>query len=228
VTPHRRFTNRVYAEIGRVGRALANPHRLELLDLLCQAPKTVERLATEADLSVTNASQHLRVLREANLVTSYKQGTYVVYEVADEAVPEVLRGLRMSAEHYLPDLERITRRFLSGREGLVPVDRGSLRRRVLEGTVTVVDVRPRDEYAAGHILGARSIPLPELAERLRELPQDGEIVAYCRGPYCVLAMEAVARLRASGLRATRLEDGIADWRVLGLPVAVGGAVGDGS
>ncbi len=204
-----------------MGQALSNPHRLELLDLLCQAPKTVERLATEAGLSVTNASQHLKALREAKLVMSHKEGTYVVYEVADEAVPDFLRGLRLCAEHYLPDLERITQRFLSGREGMVPVDRDALRRQVLDGAVTVIDVRPHDEYLAGHIPGARSVPLPELEQRLTELSSGGEIVAYCRGPYCVLAIEAVERLRARGLRATRLEDGITDWRVLGLPVAAG-------
>lgn len=222
MTPHRRFKSQVYAEIGRMGQALSNPHRLELLDLLCQAPKTVERLAAEAGLSVTNASQHLKVLREAHLVMFHKQGTYVIYEVADEAVPDFLRGLRLCAEHYLPDLERITQRFLAGRDGMVPVDRDSLRRQVLKGTVTVIDVRPHDEYVAGHIPGAHSVPLSELEERLTQLPTDSEIVAYCRGPYCVLAIEAVERLRARGLRATRLEDGIADWRVLGLPVAVGG------
>lgn len=221
MTPNRRFKNEAYGQIGRMGQALSNPHRLELLDLLCQAPKSVEHLAMEAGLSVTNASQHLRVLREANLVMSHKQGTFVIYEVADEAVPDFLRGLRLCAEHYLPDLERVTQRFLSGREGMVPVDRDSLRRQVLEGAITVIDVRPYDEYLAGHIPGAHSVPLPELDQRLTEFPAGGEIVAYCRGPYCVLAIEAVERLRARGLRATRLEDGIADWRVLGLPVAVG-------
>ena len=221
ITPYRRFKSDVYEQIAVMGQALANPHRLELLDLLSQAPKSVDRLAAESGLTVTNASQHLQVLKRAHLVSADKQGTRVVYRLADEAVPEVLRALRSSAERYLPELDHVSRRFLNGRAGMLAVDREQLRQRVLAGDVVVLDVRPNDEFEAGHIPGARSVPLAELEERLAHLPTDREIVAYCRGPYCVLAVEAVERLRARGFHAVRLEDGVIDWKSLGLPVSVG-------
>lgn len=204
-----------------MGQALANPHRLELLDLLSQAPKSVDRLASESGLGITNASQHLQVLKHAHLVATDKRGTRVIYRLADEAVPEFLRALRTCAERYLPELDQITRRFLAGRDGMLPIDREALRQRVLAGDAVVLDVRPKDEFEARHIPGARSVPLDELEERLAELPSDREIVAYCRGPYCVLAIQAVERLREHGFHASRLEDGVADWKSLGLPVSVG-------
>lgn len=221
MTPYRRFKNDIYEQIAVMGQALANPHRLELLDLLSQSPKGVDRLAAESALGITNASQHLQILRQAHLVTSHKEGTRVIYELADAAVPGFLRALRTCAERYLPDLEQITRRFLAGREGMFPIDREELRHQVLAGSVVVLDVRPRDEYETAHIPGARSVPLEELEQRLSDLPYDREIVAYCRGPYCVLAIQAVERLREHGFCATRLEDGMSDWRSHDLPVSVG-------
>ncbi len=220
-TPYRRFKSEVYDQLAVMGQALANPHRLELMDLLSQAPKSVDRLAAESALSITNTSQHLQVLKHAHLVTSERQGTRIIYRLADEGVLECLLALRRSAERYLPELERITRRFLNGKEGMLPVDRKELRQLVLAGEVVVLDVRPRDEFDAGHIPGALSVPLDELEERLGELPSGRDIVAYCRGPYCVLAIQAVERLRGRGFQATRLEDGVTDWKSLGLPVSAG-------
>ena len=198
------------------------PGRLELLDLLTQGPRTVEGLAREAGISVANASQHLRILRAARLVEAEKRGLFVIYRLADQGVGDFFLTLRTLAEDRLADIERIVRQFMEGRESLEPVERESLLDRVREGVVTVVDVRPREEYQAGHIPGAVSVPLKELESYLSRLPSDRRIVAYCRGPYCVLAIEAVEILRAHGFRATRLDDGVLEWRARGLPISVGG------
>ena len=219
--PNRRFKNAIYEQFARIGKAMASPKRLELLDLLCQSERTVEMLASETAMSEANTSQHLHVLRSARLVEAEKEGVYVKYHLTDEGVSEFFRNMRLFAEKRLAEIERITRQFLEGREGLEPVNRESLLERVRLGEVTVLDVRSTEEHRAGHIPGAISIPLKELEERLSELPRDQEIVAYCRGPYCVLAIQAVEMLRAKGFHAVRLEDGVPDWRARGLPVAVG-------
>ena len=220
-TKPRRFKDAIYRQLARVGKAAASPRRLELLDLLAQGPQTVERLARETGQSVANTSQHLQLLRRARLVEAHKRGLYVTYRLADDGVAEFYRGLRVLAESRLAEIRRITRDFLADRGALEAVDQAVLVGRVQRGEVTLLDVRPVEEYAAGHILGAVSVPLRELEHRLAGLPKRRQIVAYCRGPYCVLAMEAVARLRALGFKALRLEDGIPDWRARGLPVAVG-------
>lgn len=181
----------------------------------------MEALAKEAGLGLANTSQHLKALREARLVDAEKAGLYVTYRLADEQVCQFFRSLRCLAEARLAEVAEITRRFLEGRQGLRPVDREQLLAKVRQGAVVVIDVRPPEEYRAGHLPGALSIPLKELERRLAELPQDREIVAYCRGPYCVLAVEAVELLRARGFKAIRLEDGVRDWEARGLPVAVG-------
>lgn len=217
----RQFKDAIYEQLGRIGKALASPRRLELLDLLCQGPRTVEALAAAADQSVANTSQHLQVLRRARLVEADKDGVHVRYRLADPMVCDFYRSLRVLAESRLAEVERVTREFLEERGAMEPVDREALLARVRRGEVTVLDVRPAEEYLAGHIPGAISVPLSELDRRLADLPRDREIVAYCRGPYCVLAIEAVERLRARGLRAVRLEHGVPDWRALGFPVAVG-------
>lgn len=217
----RRFKDAVYEQFARIGKALSSPKRLELLDLLCQGERTVEALAREAGLSVANASRHLQVLRGARLVEAEKEGLFVTYRLAGEGVGEFFLALRGLAESRLPDLEQITRLFLEEREGLDAVDRHTLLRLAREGAVTVLDVRPVEEYRAGHIQGAISIPLNELESRLSELPRDQEIVAYCRGPYCVLAIQAVEILRGKGFHVRRLADGVLEWRVMGLPVAHG-------
>jgi rhodanese-related sulfurtransferase/DNA-binding transcriptional ArsR family regulator len=215
---HRRFKNTVYGQLALVGKAVSSPKRLELLDLLAQAPRTVEALAKETGQTIANASQHLKVLRSARLVESEKKGLYVTYRVAEPEVSNFCRALRLLAESRLAELDRVLQLYVKDRSRMEPVDRKELLERVSRGEVTVIDVRPSEEYAAGHIAGALSIPLRELEGRLQELPSDREIVAYCRGPYCLFAVEAVERLRAHGYRASRLEDGILDWRARGLPV----------
>lgn len=222
--PNRLFKDAIYEQFARIGKAVSSPKRLELLDLLCQGERTVDVLAKESALTVANASQHLQVLRTARLVETEKVGQYVTYRLADGAVCEFFRTMRVLAESRLAEVEQAKRQFLEGKEGMEPVDREALIKRVRDGAVTVLDVRPIEEYQAGHIPGAISIPLKKLEQHLSELPLDQEIVAYCRGPYCVLAVQAVEMLRAKGYQAVRLEEGILDWRAMGFPVALGESV----
>lgn len=217
-SPGRRFRDAIYSEFARIGKAVSSPKRLELLDLLCQSARTVETLASESGMTVANTSHHLHVLRAARLVEAEKQGLFVEYRLADDAVCEFYRSMRRLGESRLAEVDQITRRFMEGREGLEPVDRTALRERIRDGLVTVIDVRPPEEYRAGHIPGAVSVPLRELEARLSEFPKDQEIVAYCRGPYCVLAVQAVEKLISKGYQAVRLEDGVQDWRAYGFPV----------
>jgi rhodanese-related sulfurtransferase len=213
----------LYQELARVGQALASAPRLALLDSLRQGPRTVEALAEQVGLTLANASQHLQVLRQARLVEADKRGTFVTYRVADQAVDDFYRALRDLAEARLAEVQQIARAFLEKREGLEHVDRRRLLQRVRAGEVTVLDVRPAEEYRAAHIAGAVSVPLKDLKARVGRLRKDREIVAYCRGPYCVLAPEAVKLLRARGYRAVVLEDGVSEWRARGLPLAEGEA-----
>lgn len=219
--PNRAFKDAIYEQFSRIGKAVSSPKRLELLDLLCQSPRSVEVLAGESGLTVANASQHLQVLRTARLVEAEKEGLYVVYRLADQAVCEFFRAMRVLAESRLAEVEQIKHRFLEGRDGMEPVDGKALLELVRKGEVTVLDVRPAEEYNAGHIPGAISIPLKELQLRLSGLPHDQEIVAYCRGPYCVLSIQAVEMLRARGFNAVRIDEGIQDFRAMGFPIAVG-------
>jgi len=219
--PNRQFKDAIYEQFSRIGKAVSSPKRLEMLDLLCQGEKTVEALSKEAGLTLANTSQHLQTLRAARLVDAEKEGLYVKYRLADEMVCEFFRTMRVLAENLLAEVDMIKRRFLEGRAGMEPVNRDDLLRRVIEGGVTVLDVRPVDEYRTGHIPGALSVPLGHLKNLLSKLPKDQEIVAYCRGPYCVLAIQAVEMLREQGFEAIRLEDGIQDWRAMGLPVEIG-------
>jgi len=215
----RQFKNGVYEQLSRVGKAVSAPKRLELLDLLCQGPRTVESLADQAAISVANASQHLQVLRAARLVTADKQGLYVEYRIADEEVCRFFVALRQLATSRLAEIEHVTRAFMERRGALEAVRSVELIRRVRSGEVTILDVRPVTEYRAGHIPGALSIPVADLKARLSDLPKDREVVAYCRGPYCVMAVDAVTLLRKRGFTAHRLELGIADWRARGWRVA---------
>lgn len=217
-TAKRLFKDRVYEQLARISKAVASPQRLELLDLLSQSPRTVENLAHEAYLTVANTSRHLQILRAAHLIEAEKEGVFVRYRLTDEAVADFYRALRILASSHLAELDHITRQFFVKRGGLEPVDRKALVARVRKGLATVIDVRPIEEYRAGHIAGAISIPVDELEARLAELPRNQEIVAYCRGPYCVFAAQAVELLRAQGFQAVRLEDSVADWRAHGLPV----------
>ncbi len=217
--PERLFKDAIYEQFARIGKAVSSPKRLELLDLLCQGERTVEVLAKESELSIANTSQHLQVLRAARLVEAEKMGLFVVYRLADQQVCEFFLAMRNLAENRLAEVEQIKRRFLEGRQGMEPVDCDELLKRVREEAVTVLDVRPIEEYNTAHIPGALSMPLQELKQHLSELPRDQEIVAYCRGPYCVLSIQAVEMLRAMGFRAVRLEEGIQDLRTIGFPIA---------
>jgi rhodanese-related sulfurtransferase len=217
----RQFKDAIYEQFSRVGKAVSSAKRLELLDLLCQGERTVEGLAGEAELSIANTSQHLQVLRAARLVEASKEGLYVTYRIADPAVGDFVRTIRVLAEQQLAEVEQISRRFFEGRRDLEPIDREALVKRVRKGEVVVLDVRPAEEYRAGHVPGALSIPIRELKRRLSELPKSQEIVAYCRGPYCVFSDQAVELLRAEGFQAVRLDEGILDWRARGLRVAIG-------
>lgn len=209
----------LYAQFARVGKALASPQRLELLDLLAQGERTVEDLAREAALSVANASQHLRLLREAHLVKSHKEGLYVYYGMADPSVYELWRALRTVGETQLAEVDRLVNTYMYHPERLEPMSRDALQRRLVAGDAVLLDVRPALEYRQGHIAGARSVPLDELEQRLQELDPGRMIVAYCRGPYCLFADEAVALLHANGFTAQRYAEGFPEWAAAGLPVA---------
>ena len=218
---HRSFKDRLYAQLARVGKALANPHRLELLELLAQGERTVDSLASETEMSIASASQHLQALREGGLVESRKQGLFVHYRLADPTVFELSRSLRVVAERRLAEVERVVRDHFGDRSDPEPVGMAELLERVRTGKIVVVDTRPPGEYAAGHIAGAISIPIDELQERLRKLPKSKEYVAYCRGPYCAYADRAVELLRANGRRARRLDQGFPEWKAAALPVETG-------
>jgi rhodanese-related sulfurtransferase len=223
MTTHRRFKDAIYEQIARLGKAVSAPKRLELLDLLCQGPRTVEALADQAAMSVANTSQHLQVLRGARLVDTEKKGLYVEYRLADDDVCRFFVALRGLAEARLAEIDQVTRAYLEERGTMDAVAGDELLRRVKKGEVTVIDVRPAEEYRAGHIPGAISIPVGELEARLRELPKKREVVAYCRGPYCVMAVEAVELLRKRGFEAHRMEQGVADWDARGWRVERRGA-----
>ena len=214
----REYKTAVYEQFALIGKALCSAPRLEILDVLQQAERTVEMLAGEVGLSVANTSHHLQVLKRGRLVESERRGQHIVYRLADPAVAETLQAVRMLGERRLGEIERVTAEFLADREGMEAVDEGALVRRVADGDCVVLDVRPAEEYAAGHLAGAVSMPLEQLERRLAELPQDRPIVAYCRGPYCVLAVDAVERLRRHGFDAVRAPEGVAEWRDLGLAV----------
>jgi len=211
----------IYEQIARIGQATASPSRLELLDLLSQGPRTVEALAQQTGQSVATTSHHLQVLRRARLVDGEKAGLYVTYRLADPQVGDFFLELRQLAESRLAEVQQVTRQYLEQRGALEPVDNEELVRRVRAGEVTVIDVRPREEYVAGHIPGAISVPLADLPKRLRDLRKRRDIVAYCRGPYCVMSLDAVDLLRRKGFRAQRLEHGVVEWRAQGWRVDTG-------
>lgn len=219
-SPNRAFKDAIYEQLGRIGKALGSPRRLELLDLLCQGPRTVDTLAHEAGQSLANTSQHLQVLRSARLVEAERHGLFVTYRLADERVCELFMELRALAESRLAEIRTVTREFMEGRGEMLAVDREALVSKIRTGEVTLLDVRPSEEYQAGHLPGAISVPLADLERRLARLPRGREVVAYCRGPYCVLAVQAVELLRQRGFQATRMEEGVPDWRARGLPIEV--------
>jgi ArsR family transcriptional regulator len=208
----------LYGEFAVVARALGSPHRLEMLEHLAQGERGVEALAERVGLTVANASQHLQQLRRAGLITSRRDGKFVLYRLADEMVLGLTAALSDVAVRNLAEVDRIRRTYFAARDSMEPVSREELLERMRAGAVTVLDVRPPDEFETGHLPGAVNIPLSELEERLAELHPGQEVVAYCRGPWCVLSFEAVAALRARGFKARRLEDGLPEWRASGLPL----------
>jgi ArsR family transcriptional regulator len=213
----------LFGHFAAIAKTLGHAHRLELLEQLGQGERSVEILAQKARLSVANASQHLQHLRRAGLVTTRRDGKFVFYRLADDAVLDLLAALGKIAERNLGEVQQVMRRYFHERDSLEPVSRQELRKRLRAGTVTVLDVRPEDEFKLGHLPSAMNIPLKNLEARLSELDPSQEIVAYCRGPYCVLSFEAVETLRALGFKVRRLEGGFPEWRAAGLPVAGGTA-----
>ena len=220
---HRAFKDHVFQQLARVPKAFSNPRRLELVDLLAQAERSVEELAELTGMSVASTSQHLQVLRAALLVKGRREGPRVHYSIADPAVFRSWQALRDLGQHQFAELDRIVRECVADRQKVETVSAEELLRRVRRDEVIVLDVRPSDEYLSGHIRGARSVPVRELQRRLAELPKQHEIVAYCRGPYCVYADEAVALLRRRGYKASRLDTGFPDWKAAGLPIGLGSA-----
>ena len=217
----RQAKDALYEQFARVGKVVAHPKRIELLELLAQGERSVDALAAATGMGVANTSAQLQVLRGARLVESRKDGTRVLYRAASDDVPRFVVALREVARARLAEVNDVVRDWFDARDDLEPVSRSELLERVLRNEVALIDVRPADEYAQGHIPGAVSVPLADLDRHMGTLRRRTEVVAYCRGPYCVLAPEAVERLRARGFRARRLEDGMPEWRLAGLPVAAG-------
>jgi rhodanese-related sulfurtransferase/DNA-binding transcriptional ArsR family regulator len=225
IDAHRHVKDRLYAQLARLGKALSSPHRLEILELLAQGERTVESLATELELSLANTSQHLQALKHAALVESRKHGLYVHYRLADPEVFDLSKVIRSVAERRLADFDRLVQKHFADRRDAQPVAMSELLKLARTKRVVIVDTRPPGEYAAGHIVGAISVPVGDLSKRLKELPKGKEYVAYCRGPYCVYADRAVEVLRANGRRARRLVQGFPEWRSAGLPVSEGTVAG---
>lgn len=212
------FKQDVHAQLARVGMALSNGNRLELLECIAQGPRSVDELATTTRLSVANASKHLQELRRAGLVRARKEGLRVFYELAGPDVVDLIAALGLVAETRLAEMAQLVRTYITARDDLEPIAAAELLQRAKLGLVTVLDVRPPKEFAAGHLPGAINVPVEDLGKRVRKLPKGREVIAYCRGPYCLLAVDAVAMLRSRGYKARRLEDGFPEWKASGLPV----------
>jgi rhodanese-related sulfurtransferase len=215
---HREFKDRLFGQFAKIGKALSSPRRLEIVDLLAQGERTVEEIAGETAMSVASASQHLQVLKAARMVEARREGLYAHYRLADEDVFRTWQAVRALAESRLSEVDGVVDAYLDDRDALEAVDAAELMERLNDGSVIVLDVRPEEEYRAGHIPGALSVPVDALEAALQTLPRDREIVAYCRGPYCVFSDEAVALLGSRGFRARRLRQGLPDWRAGGFPV----------
>jgi rhodanese-related sulfurtransferase/DNA-binding transcriptional ArsR family regulator len=212
------FKHNLFAQFARVGKALGSGNRLELLEYLAQGERSVDALATVSGLTVANTSQHLQHLRHAGLVAARKEGLKVFYRLSGDDVIDLLDALRAVAERHVADVTQLVNTYLTVKDDLEPMPREELLARARDGLVTVIDVRPQEEYASGHVPGSLNIPLAELESKLDDFDPNQEIVAYCRGPHCVLAFDAVARLREKGIKARRLEDGYPEWKTAGLPI----------
>ncbi|MEQ1617654.1 MAG: metalloregulator ArsR/SmtB family transcription factor [Terricaulis sp.] len=208
----------LHASFAEVAKAAGHPHRLAMLEHLAQGERNVDTLADKVGLTVANASQHLQSMRRAGLVTARREGKFTLYRLSDDSVLDLLDAIGRVAKRNVAEVQQVVSGYFNARDAMEPVSRGELRKRLSSGTVTVLDVRPAEEFALGHLPGAINIPPAEMKRRLKELPHSKEIVAYCRGPYCVFAFEAVAALRAAGYKARRLEDGLPQWRAARLPV----------
>jgi rhodanese-related sulfurtransferase/DNA-binding transcriptional ArsR family regulator len=215
---HREFKDRLFEQFARIGKALASPKRLEIVDLLAQGERTVEEIASETAMPVANASQHLQALKGVRMVESRREGLYAYYRLADEGVFLTWQAVRALGETHLAEVDRVVETYLEDRGALEAVGAGALMQRLGDGSVIVLDVRPEEEYRAGHIPGALSVPVDDLEAALQTLPKDKEIVAYCRGPYCVFSDEVVLALSARGYEASRLTEGFPEWRAAGYPV----------
>lgn len=214
----REFKDKVFGELARVGNALGNPKRLEIIDLLAQGEKTVEKISNETGMSVANASQHLQVLKASNLVEIKRQGNFIIYRLANDKVSLIWQFLREIGTERIAEIEKVVNDFRSQKKGLESVTIDELLKRMDKHNVVVIDVRPTEEYEAGHISKAISIPIDQLAKKLKDLPKNKEIIAYCRGPFCVFADEATELLLKKKFNAKRLEEGFPDWKLRGLPV----------
>lgn len=211
----------LYEQFAQVAKAFGNPQRLELVEHLAQGPRSVDALAAKLSLPIANVSQHLQAMRRAGLVTSERDGKFVNYRLTDDGVLDAFAAIRSVAEKHSAEVERVVRGWFDRRDDMEPISREQLAARMDEGVVTVIDVRPPDEYALGHLPGAINVPLAELSVRSEGFEPGREVVAYCRGPWCVMSFEAVAELRRKGLRARRLEDGLPEWKAAGLSVDAG-------
>jgi ArsR family transcriptional regulator len=218
----RRVKATLHGSFAEVAKAAAHPHRLAILEHLAQGERNVDALADKVGLTIANASQHLQCMRRAGLVTARREGKFTLYRLSDDSVLDLLAAIGRVAERNVAEVQQVVSGYFNARDDMEPVSRGELRKRLRAGTVTVLDVRPAEEFALGHVPGAINIPTAELKRRLTQLPRGREIVAYCRGPYCVFAFEAIAALRAAGYKARRLEDGLPQWRAAGLPTEMSG------
>lgn len=214
----REFKDRVYDELARITKAMANPHRLEIIELLAQCDFSVEEIALQTSLSVANASQHLQVLKTAQLVDITRQGNFIYYRLANSNVFKAWKALRELGVERIATVEKLVRDFRQSKFKFESVNIEGLLKKIEFGKITILDVRPEAEFEKGHITNAISIPIDQLPDRLKELPKRNEIIAYCRGPFCAFADEAVAILSKAGYKATRLEEGFPDWQLVGLPV----------
>ncbi len=208
----------LYEQFAAVAKALGNPQRLELIEHLAQGPRSVDALATKLGQPIANVSQHLQAMRRAGLVVSERDGKFINYRLADESVLSAFAAIRVVAERHSAEVERVVHGWFHRHDGMEPVSRDELTSRMKDGLVTVIDVRPADEFALGHLPGAINVPLSELGSRLPDLQTGHEVIAYCRGPWCVMSFEAVSELRKRGLNARRLDGGLPEWQMAGLPV----------